>query len=172
MLEQTAGPDFALRRSERNLPGAQVRVIATTGYQAALCEAVYPFQGLYEAHLMAWDPSVPDDFPRYVLPDVVTRHYGECQVLCESPEWVAHYEDFFKGAVRVHVCLLSENSDKVLEWVHKNKMSDTREPPPFYVPQAQVGVVARMNEALHSSMNQRMNGKHLTLGYQSVTGGV
>ena len=136
--------------------------MATTGFQSGLVEAVYPFQGLYEAHLMAWDPSVPEWAPRYILPEVVTRHYGECQIICDTPGRVEHYKDYLKDAVRVNVMLATDHNEQIQEHIQKMKQELIPDDPSVLLqaPKEEIQQLERMNLALHESMVHRKSVKY------------
>lgn len=162
------GPGFAFRNNGKNIEGVQVRVMATTGYQVGLVEAVFPFQGLYNHHLMAVDFALPDvhAHPGYVLPDVVTRHYGECQILCKTQNLVEYYREFFKDAVRVHVELQSENYAWVREHLDKKQRGELSyvggmpEAPALRVSRDVLEGLAEMNLALYKADKQRMSTRY------------
>lgn len=159
------GPGFSFRNDGVHIEGVQVRVLATTGYQAGLVEAVFPFQGLYDHHLMAVDFALPDEHahPGYVLPDVVTRHYGECQILCDTPALVEHYRAFFKDAVRVHVELRSDNWTRVEAQIAKNHEPGTvKEPPALQASKEVLQGLAEMNLALYKAHKLRMSAHYPT----------
>ena len=159
------GPGFAFRNDDVHIYGVQLRVMATTGYQVGLVEAVYPFQGLCDYHLMAVDCALPDEHahPGYVLPDVVTRHYGECQILCDTPAWVEHYRAFFKAAVRVHVELRSDNWARFEAQIAKNhEPGAVKEPPALQAPKEVLQGLAEMNCALYKAHKLRMSAHYPT----------
>lgn len=151
----STGPGFSFRQEGAKIPGVTVHVLATTGYQSGLVEAVYPFQGLYDAHLMAIDFSIPDWYPGHVLPVVVTRHYGEVQVLCDTEELVSHYREFFKDATRVNVELRADYTARLEEHHTRNIREGLKDPPPLRTPREVLDAINEMNVALHRAYNWR-----------------
>ena len=97
--------------------------------------------------------------------DIVTRHYGECQILCQSPEWVSHYLKFFKGAVRVNVELQAANWARTEEHINTVQAEQKRAgwevtPPALTIPIEDLARVEAMNVTLHTRLHKRMQGKH------------
>jgi hypothetical protein len=104
---ESVGPGFAFTSNHAHRE-VDIFVLSTTGVRLGFVEAVYPFQGLYDVHLMAVDHSLPAGTGNRPLAEIVTRHYGEVVLVCETAEQVVNCRELFKGAVRLRAALDSE----------------------------------------------------------------
>lgn len=168
----TPGPGFALWREAPRTEGVHVRVFGPNGYQLGVVEVVYPFQGLCDVHLMAQDFTIEEYETRLLLPDIVTRHYAELRVTCDTPELEAKYQEFYRDAVRVRVISAAQN-DEMFEKMLRRKQLGAANPPELLISAEERHRVEAMNRALHkANCYRRMKGfGHLIPGGLPPVGG-
>lgn len=137
------------------IEGVKVRVRDVRGYQVGALVAVYPSLGLYEGHLFAWDPSV--DSTIGVIPEVVTRLFAECVVLCDTPELVEEYAARLRGAPRTYVVLEAEERQRWQAWLdeHMSKSGDKPGPHPLRPSAEELAFVTAANESFTSPYRTR-----------------
>lgn len=155
---------YVFRHGDGYPQGMQIRVMNAMGFIVGQVEAIYPFQGLCETHLFAMDYSVDDGATPIVLPDIVIRHYAECQVFCDDQYWVDFYREYFKDAIRVFVELNSERAERFRQHLERTRSQPQLSGPlPLQISSEEISKIQNANAALQKSLSLRMNKQHAIL---------